>query len=333
VFVRDAEFPTALAWTPDGRLFFAERAGTVKVVSGTDVTTFATVPTVTTERTGGYSERGLLGLAVSPTFTKDRFVYAMYSSADREHQVVVRWRECRGAASDERTIVELPAGDGCCHKGGRLAFGPDGKLYVTLGEQLAGSSGSAGLPAAQDTADVRGKVLRYEPDGSVPSDNPFGSGNPVWAAGLRNVFGLAFGPDGALFVTDNGPTGDAGSPRTGYDLALLVTRGGVYQWPYCYGYGHPTAAYQSCMDRPPPPWSSERDPTIPTGATYVDARGPAAFAGSFVFCNYVDGMRSFTAQGSGATVTSGPDGCRLDVKQGPDHALYYSDETGVRRLA
>src|SRR5262245_60548511 len=65
VLVDDAEFPTALAWAPDGRLFFAERAGTIKIVSGTDVTTFVTVPTVTSERGGGYSERGLLGLAVS----------------------------------------------------------------------------------------------------------------------------------------------------------------------------------------------------------------------------------------------------------------------------
>ena len=80
VFVDDADFVTSLAWAPDGRLFFAERGGAIKVARGGKVTTFATVPTVTTERGGGYSERGLLGLALSPTFATDHFVYAFYSA-------------------------------------------------------------------------------------------------------------------------------------------------------------------------------------------------------------------------------------------------------------
>ena len=129
--------------------------------------------------------------------------------------------------------MRLPAGTDCCHKGGRLAFGPDGKLYATLGEEHVPS-------ASQNTKDPRGKVLRYNPDGTVPADNPFGAGNPVWAFGFRNPFGLAISPTGQMAVTSNGPSGDAGSPGTGFDVVYADVKAGTgYQWPYCYGYSHP----------------------------------------------------------------------------------------------
>src|SRR5712691_8994477 len=91
-----ANFATSLAFTPDGRLFWTERSGTVKVWQDGGARTFAKVQTVTTEPDGSYSERGLLGLAISPTFTKDRFVYAFYSDVNNTEQHVIRWRDCRG---------------------------------------------------------------------------------------------------------------------------------------------------------------------------------------------------------------------------------------------
>src|SRR5439155_2532795 len=117
-----ANTATALAFAPDGRLFFAERSGTVRVFQDGAARDFATVRTVTTEAGGGYSERGLLGLAISPAFASDRFVYAFYSEADRAHQAVVRWTDCAGTATAPKRIMRLPAGSDCCHKGGRLAF-------------------------------------------------------------------------------------------------------------------------------------------------------------------------------------------------------------------
>ncbi|MCA1842469.1 MAG: PQQ-dependent sugar dehydrogenase [Actinobacteria bacterium] len=193
-----ADYATALAFAPDGRLFFAERQGTVKVFQDGAVKEFAKVPTVTSEPGGGYSERGLLGLAISPTFGTDHFVYAFVSNPDRSHQDIVRWTDCAGTGGATATLVRLPAGNDCCHKGGRLDFGPDGKLYASLGEEHEAA-------AAQNTKDPRGKILRYNPDGSVPADNPFGAGNPVWAYGFRNPFGLAISPSGQVAVTSNGP--------------------------------------------------------------------------------------------------------------------------------
>jgi glucose/arabinose dehydrogenase len=317
---------TALVFAPDGRLFFTERSGSLRVFQDGAVKEFAKVPTVTSEKGGGYSERGLLGLAISPTFAADRFVYAFVSHPDRQHQDIVRWTDCAGTGGAFTTLVRLPAGNDCCHKGGRLAFGPDGKLYATLGEEHVPS-------AAQNTKDPRGKVLRYSPDGTVPADNPFGAGNPVWAFGFRNPFGLAISPTGQMAVTSNGPTGDAGSPTTGFDIVFDNVKAGTgYQWPRCYGYSHPIPGQTGCgAGQVEPTWSSEATTVVPTGAAFVDASGPAGLANHLVFCTFDSGMLILAPGTPHATVTKGPAECKLDVTQGPDHAVYYSDSGHIYR--
>jgi glucose/arabinose dehydrogenase len=322
-----ANYATALAFAPDGRLFWTERSGAVRVWQEGAARAFATVSTVTTERSGGYSERGLLGLAISPTFSKDRFVYAFYSDSNYTEQHVIRWRDCRGTGMDPTVLVTLPSGSDCCHKGGRLAFGSDGMLYVTLGDEHSAQS-------AQNTGDVRGKILRYRPNGSVPRDNPFGAANPVWAYGLRNPFGIGVSPTGQIAVTNNGPSGDAGSPSTGYDtLILALARGGGYQWPDCYGYSHPLATASCPAGQSPPDYSSERSTLVPAGAAFIDSSGPSQVAGHLVFCTFNGGMRIVTPGSPHAAVQNGPPGCRLDVKQGPDHAIYFSDTGTIYRMA
>lgn len=321
-----ADFATALAFAPDGRLFYAERSGTVRVWEDGASRVFATVATVTSEPGGGYSERGLLGLALSPTFSSDHHVYAFYSDADRAHQHVIRWTDCAGAGVEATVIITLPAGPDCCHKGGRIRFGSDGKLYVSLGDEH-----DAG--AAQDTSDPRGKILRYNADGTVPADNPFGAGDPVWAYGFRNPYGMAVSASGQLAVTNNGPSGDSGSPATGYDtLVLSVPRGGHYQWPDCYGYSHPLLSTSCGEGASPPDWSSERGTVVPTGAAFVDVSGPAPYAGHLVVCTFDSGMLLVTPGTPHASVSAGPSGCRLDVVEGPDHALYFSDAASIHRL-
>ncbi|MEO8897689.1 MAG: PQQ-dependent sugar dehydrogenase [Candidatus Dormibacter sp.] len=322
-----AAFATALAFAPDGRLFYAQRSGTVRVWQNGAARTFATVSTVTTESDGSYSERGLLGLALSPTFASDRFVYAFYSDANRTQQHVIRWHDCAGTGVGAKVLLTFPSGADCCHKGGRVAFGHDGMLYVTLGEEHQAS-------AAQNTSDPRGKILRYKPDGTIPADNPFGPTNPVWAYGFRNPFGIAVAASGQIAITSNGPSGDAGSPGTGYDtLILSLSRGAGYQWPDCYGYSHPLAGPAGCHGRIAPDWSSENSTVIPTGAAFIDASGPAAYAGHLVFCTYGRGMLVVTPGTPHATVSPGPSQCTLDVVEGPDRAVYVSDAGHIYRFA
>jgi len=318
----NANFATALAFAPDGRLFWTERSGTVRVWQNGSAHTFATVSTVTTQPGGSYSERGLLGLAISPTFARDRNVFAFYSSSDYAHQYVIRWTDCAGKGTHPKIIISLPAGGDCCHKGGRLAFGPDGMLYVSLGDEHTASS-------AQNKGDVRGKLLRFTPSGRPAPGNPFG--NPVYAYGFRNPFGLAISSSGRIAITSNGPTGDAGSPSTGYDTVVDgVVRGGGYEWPNCYGYSHPLGSHTSCgAGQHGPTWSSEQSTVVPTGAWYVDSSGPSGYAGHLVFCTYATGMLIVTGQGS---VKSGPGGCRLAVTQAPNHVIYYSDASHIYRL-
>jgi glucose/arabinose dehydrogenase len=322
-----ANFPTAIAFAPDGRLFWAERSGTVREWLNGAPRIFATVSTVTTEPGGGYSERGLLGLAVSPTFANDHFVYAFYSDADYTTQHVIRWTDCGGRGFNPQIIVTVPSGSDCCHKGGRIAFAPDGTLFVSLGDEHTAS-------AAQSTSDVRGKILRYNADGSIPLNNPFGPTNPVWAYGLRNPFGLAVAPNGQVGFTNNGPSGDAGAPATGYDTVVAnAVRGAGYQWPLCYGYSHPIPPNTSCGGQRGPDWSSERSTVVPTGAVFVDSSGPAIARGHFVFCTFNVGMRILTPGTPHATVAPGPSTCTLDVKQARDHSLYYSDTGHIYRLS
>jgi glucose/arabinose dehydrogenase len=313
-----ADFATALAWAPDRRLFYAERAGTIRTFDGTTRRVFATVLPATD------GERGLLGLALSPKFAKDHFVYAFYSRADdTTKQRVVRWLDQGGTGAGLTTIIDnLPAGSDCCHKGGRIAFGPDGKLYVTLGENHVPS-------AAQNPSDVRGKILRYNADGTVPADNPFGASNPVWAIGLRNPFGLAFSSDGTLLVTDNGPSGDAGTPGSGWDEVDHVVRGGNYQWPTCYGNGIHLKG-STCVGTLPT-WQSGSEDVVPTGATFVGAKGPSGYAGTFVFCSYLEAKLKVMPADGTRILFNGPR-CQLDVKEGLDHALYLSDTAAIYRF-
>ena len=224
-------------------------------------------------------------------------------------------------------VFTLPAGGDCCHKGGRLAFGPtDGKLYVTLGEEHNPDQ-------AQVTTSPLGKVLRYNPDGSIPPDDPYAAqGSAAWASGFRNPFGLAISPTGQVAVTNNGPTGDNNSPATGYDtLVFNVVKGGVYQWPDCYGYSHPIPGRSCAGNLIPPDWSSEASTVVPTGATFVDGAGPTALAGHLVFCTDAAGGKVFSPGSPHGTVSAGPGSCRLDIIQGPDHAVYFSDEGHIYR--
>jgi glucose/arabinose dehydrogenase len=327
-----AQSPTALAFAPDGRLFWIERAtGRVWDYEYGEPRLFARVLTTVIQADGTFSERGLTGLAISPSFNTDRYVYAMYSDTDEAHEDVIRWTDCGGVGVQPTTILTLPSGAGCCHKAGRIAFGPDGDLYVALGEEDSSKPPHPGyIPPAQQTGTLLGKILRYRPDGTVPPDNPFGKDNPTWVYGLRNPFGIAFNQQGQLLITMNGPSSDAGSPKTGYDTVILARRGGNYEWPYCYGYGHLIAGNnprRHCgIGGIDPNFSTETETYVPTGPAWVGPGGPPELVGHWIDCNVYKGMMVFTPDTPHWLAASvHHSGCQLDVKQGPDGTLWYSD--------
>ena len=201
--------PWDIAFLPNGDALVSERdTGLIKrVKSDGDVETVGELTDV--EPT---SEGGLLGLTVHPDFESEPYVYA-YLSTDSDNRLVrMRWDGSRLGAA-EPLLTSNPVGE--IHDGGRLAFGPDGMLYVTTGE-----TGDEAL--SQDLDSNGGKILRLEPDGSVPGANPFGD-SPVWSYGHRNVEGLAFDDNGRLWASEFG--------ENTWDELNLIRPGENYGWP------------------------------------------------------------------------------------------------------
>jgi glucose/arabinose dehydrogenase len=205
--------PWGVAFLPDGSALVSERAtGRIKRIpsGGGSARTVHRISGVARD----FGEGGLLGIAVSPSYSSDRLVYAYYTSG-RDNRVV-RFR----LGGRARTVISgiNRAGN---HNGGRIAFGPDGNLYIATGD--AGDRGSS-----QNRGSLNGKILRVRPDGSVPRGNPF-SGSPVWSMGHRNVQGLAWDGSRRLWATEFG--------QDSRDEVNLIRKGGNYGWPSVEGQG------------------------------------------------------------------------------------------------
>jgi glucose/arabinose dehydrogenase len=207
------EVPWGIGFLPNGDALVAERttARIMRIPKGGGTPREAmTVPGVDTEA----GEGGLLGLAVSPSYADDGLIYVMFTSG--EDNRVVRGKL---GGSLEPILTGLDANQ--IHNGGRIAFGPDGKLYIGAGD--AGNPGNA-----QDAGAREGKILRINPDGSVPSDNP-NSGSPVWTSGHRNPQGLAFDSKKRLWSAELG--------QNDFDEVNLIRKGKNYGWPDVEGRG------------------------------------------------------------------------------------------------
>lgn len=207
------DVPWGLVFLPDGSALLSER-DTARILSVSADGGVTEVGQVEGVQPGG--EGGLLGLAVAPD--SPEAVYAYFTAA--EDNRVVRMPYQGGALGAAEVVIDgIPkAGN---HNGGRLAFGPDGKLYV--------STGDASRPErAQDLDSLGGKILRLNPDGSIPADNPF-DGSPVFSYGHRNVQGLAFDDDGNLWASEFG--------QNTWDELNLIQAGQNYGWPVVEGVG------------------------------------------------------------------------------------------------
>jgi glucose/arabinose dehydrogenase len=203
--------PWGLAFLPDGSALVSERnTAQIKRIAGGAVTTIGTVPGVVP---GG--EGGLHGLAVATTFATDRLVYAYFTASGDNR--VVRMRFDTGLGQPEVIVSGIPKSS--IHNGGRLAFGPDGMLYIATGD--AGQSANA-----QNPASLGGKILRVTTTGAAAPGNPT-AGNRMWSLGHRNVQGLAFDGGGRLWAGEFG--------QNTWDELNLIQAGRNYGWPTVEG--------------------------------------------------------------------------------------------------
>lgn len=305
---------TALEVAPDGRVFVCEQTGALKVVKDGKLLPeqFAVMPVETTW------ERGLLGVTVDPAFPKVPHVYIHYTAAAPYPHTVVS----RLTATGDRVVLhsekKLFEGDDQrpykseiigAHQGGGLHFGPDGKLYVAVGELTAKTP-------AQEKRSQFGKILRINPDGTIPADNPFaaeldGKYRAVWALGLRNPYTFAFQPGtGRLWACDVG--------STRLDEVNAIVKGGNYGWPVVEG--------PADDPRFVPPVHTYKAASI-TGAAFSPAAGawPAAWRGKFFFMDFVQGwVRALDPEAPAKPPAEFARGIRrpIDLRFAPDGSLY-----------
>jgi glucose/arabinose dehydrogenase len=278
--------PWGIAFLPDGDALVGERdSGRILRIPARGGTP-REVMRLPEVAPGG--EGGLLGLAVSPDYAGDGLVYA-YETTDRDNRIV----RFRLGGTVRPILTGLRAGAN--HDGGRIAFGPDGKLYAGVGE-----TGDSAL--AQDVAARNGKILRIDPDGSVPADNPF-PGSPVWSLGHRNVQGLAWDAGGRLWATEFG--------QSETDEVNVIRRGGNYGWPEVEGTGDTRGGR---FINPAVTWSPTSEAS-PSGAAIAgDTLYVGALQGRAVFRVHLDGDRAsertpiLTGHGRMRTVAAAPDG-------------------------
>ncbi|NKZ07795.1 PQQ-dependent sugar dehydrogenase [Actinomadura latina] len=233
------EVPWAAAFLPGGDALVTEResARLVRVSPSGDRTAAGTVPGVEPE-----GEGGLLGVAVSPSYSTDHLIYLYYTAASDNRVVRATYDGRLGAP--EPIVTGIPKGG--IHNGGRLAFGPDKMLYVTTGE-----TGEGGL--SQDRNSLAGKILRVTPAGKAAPGNPFG--NRVWSYGHRNVQGLAWDDQGRLYATEFG--------QNRFDEINLIQKGRNYGWPEVEGIGNRKGFTDPLLT-----WTT--DEASPSGLAYAD---------------------------------------------------------------
>lgn len=309
--------PTAMEIAPDGRIFVCEQDGRLRVIKNGALLP-APFLTLSVDSSG---ERGLLGIAFDPSFgVLNNFVYVYYTvPATPRHNRVSRFTANGdvAAAGSETVLLELDnLTTATNHNGGAIHFGPDGKLYVAVGENATPSN-------SQTLSNRLGKMLRINSDGSIPNDNPFfntatGANRSIWALGLRNPFTFTFQPgSGRMFINDVG--------ANAWEEINDGIAGSNYGWPTTEG---PTSnpAFRSPLFAYQHGGTSTTGCAIAGGAFYnpLNVRFPSGFAGKYFFADLCSGwIRTFDpATGTAADFASGivqP----VDLKVGADGSLYY----------
>ncbi len=310
------EVPWAITFLSNGDWLFTERPGRIRLIQGGAVVS-APVATISTGEPG---EGGLLGMALDPAVDQNHFIYVFYTNPQNMNQVqrFILSADHKTATPDKVLIDGIPAGP--FHNGGRIKFGPDGRLYIGTGD-------SENPPLAQSPGSLNGKILRINSDGSIPADNPI-AGSPVYAMGIRNLEAFDWVNPLMMIVADNGPTGELG--LTGLDKVSFASAGDNLGWPTITG-----CSAQSGLVTPILSFN-QQDPGPPGGGVIYQGSAIPEFDGNFLIgmMGIGDGtaMQLHRVVFDAATRSlvshevylQGQYGRLREVVQGPDGALYVT---------
>ena len=323
---------TAFAQTPDGRLLVAQQGGALRVVN-TNGTLGATMLNLSVDAAG---ERGLIGVAVHPSFASNGFVYVYYTRVNggSRNNRISRFTASGDSAAGEFVIADLPDLSGATnHNGGAMHFGNDGKLYVAVGD-------NANSAKAPNLADPFGKMLRFDDDGAIPSDNPFfatqsGLARAIWAYGLRNPFTFAVrASDGRIHINDVG--------QGSWEEVNVGVPGANYGWPStegpttAAGITAPLFAYDHDSASAAGPGGFFSGCAI-TGGAFYGASGafPAAYRDSYYFADFCTRFvgRLDLANANAAYAFGAVDADPVDLLVGLDGALLVLTRSGIVRFS
>ena len=308
-WITGLEIPWSLVFLPDGRALVSERPGRIRLIENGRLQPDPYLTIAAFNVLSG----GLMGLAVGQNFAETRHLYAMvtYREGLRTGNRIIRIRDAGRHGIIDKVIYDGLSG-GPFHNGGRIGFGPDGMLYVTIGDTLRGW-------LAQRRDVLVGKILRLTPAGDIPDDNPF-PGSPVYSYGHRNPQGLAWhAGQGTLLSSEHGPSYEPGFGA--YDEINVIKPGGNYGWPRAVG-----APGLATFHDPVVAWTEH--PVPPSGITFQGDDLYVATLGSQALLRITfDIERNWRASRIIRYFNTGPVGPgelgRLrDVVSGPDGALY-----------
>ncbi len=323
--------PTSIKFLPDGRLLVVELAGKIRVLpppyTQADPTPFLQLTNVGSAGV----QQGVYDIALDPGFATNHYYYLFYTlgtpNRDRLSRFTANATNTGTVAGSEVVLYQDPQDANAEHHGGAINFGNDGKIYFTTGEHFDAS-------AAQALNNPRGKIHRINPDGTVPTDNPFYDGagphvDSIWAYGLRNPYRASYdAPTGRLFVGDVG----GNDYSTAVEEVDLGKAGANYGWPNCES--NCSAPYTNGIYSYP---HNGRDSAITGGFVYRGTQYPSSYQGSYFFADYTQNwIRRLTLDANGNVTgvfnfepadgsVDGPYGDIVYLTEGPDGALYYVD--------
>ena len=323
--------PTAIKFLPDGRMLVVELQGTIKVLPPPYTTPDPTPFLQLTNVGSAGVQQGVYDIALDPNFATNHFYYIFYTlgspNRDRLSRFTANAQLTGTVPGSELVLYQDPQDANAEHHGGSINFGNDGKLYFTTGEHFDAA-------AAQDLRNPRGKIHRINPDGSVPTDDPFYDGNgpnwdSIWALGLRNPYRAYYdSPSGKLFIGDVGGNVNA----TSIEEVDVGARGANYGWPDYEG-ACPSPCTSPIYSYP----HNNRDAAVTGGFVYHGDQFPSSYKGSYFFADYTQNwIRRLTFDSNGNVngvfnfeppngSVDGPYGDIVYLTEGPDGALYYVD--------